>query len=70
MARTKRTWDVSLTIVDTLPKDALLGGKLLTAKQLEADIRYMLLKGQRTRVVKNIMARDRDFDRKHGRDGD
>jgi hypothetical protein len=57
MKRTKRTWDVTLTIVDNPP--------LATKKEVDAEIRYLLLKAGWN--VKNVSARDRDFDRKHGR---
>jgi hypothetical protein len=65
--RTKRTWTVHLIFEQVMPKDARPGEKLLTAKEVEQEIRYRLSGlGTRYRSVRNISARDREFDRKHG----
>jgi len=59
MKRTKRTWDVTLTIVDTLP-DVLSGRRLSTKKQIEGDVRYLLrFYNDNGRKLKNIIVSNR-----------
>ncbi len=62
MKKTKRTWDVTLTIVDTLP-DVLSSRRLLTKKQIEGDVRYLMrFYNSNGRKLKNVIVSDRAKD--------